>query len=248
MAPTPLTWNGTYPDGTPFRWGDRGLVWNGNVPEPQPYKHMTHLRVLLGFTNAPDHSLEETGGRVLAQLFDIPAYANPPVTKVALQAAVTDFTNAIAAQPDGGKAATADKNNKRAILVTLLRKLAGHVQEHCGDDLALLLSSGFEAVSGHSPSTPLPKPADVRVENGNSGQLKIRVKAIANARCYEVRYAVIAAGGTLGPWQMGGLFTSSRDILLDGLTPGTNYSIQVRAVGGSTRKSDWSDPISHMSL
>jgi hypothetical protein len=30
------------------------------------------------------------------------------------------------------------------------------------------------------------------------------------------------------------------------LTPGTNYNIQARAVGGSTGYSDWSDPVSHM--
>jgi len=35
---------------------------------------------------------------------------------------------------------------------------------------------------------------------------------------------------------------------LNGLTPGTNYSLDVRAVGGSTGYSDWSDPVSHMSL
>ncbi len=29
---------------------------------------------------------------------------------------------------------------------------------------------------------------------------------------------------------------------------GTNYSIQVRAVGGLTGYSDWSDPVSHMSM
>lgn len=31
-------------------------------------------------------------------------------------------------------------------------------------------------------------------------------------------------------------------------SPGGNYPFQVRAVGGSTSYSDWSDPVSHMSL
>jgi hypothetical protein len=30
------------------------------------------------------------------------------------------------------------------------------------------------------------------------------------------------------------------------LTPGQNYSVQARAIGGSTGHSDWSDPVSHM--
>jgi hypothetical protein len=32
------------------------------------------------------------------------------------------------------------------------------------------------------------------------------------------------------------------------LTPGTIYTMQVRAVGGSTGMGDWSDPISHMAI
>ena len=51
-----------------------------------------------------------------------------------------------------------------------------------------------------------------------------------------------------GPWQAGGLFTGSRGMLLSGLTPGTTYCVHVRAVGGSTNYSDWSDPVSHMCM
>lgn len=48
--------------------------------------------------------------------------------------------------------------------------------------------------------------------------------------------------------QNGGLFTNSRNMPINALTPGGNYQFQVRAVGGSTGYSDWSDPVSHMSL
>jgi chitodextrinase len=33
---------------------------------------------------------------------------------------------------------------------------------------------------------------------------------------------------------------------VNGLTPGTTYVFQVRAVGGSTGYSDWSNPVSRM--
>ena len=71
---------------------------------------------------------------------------------------------------------------------------------------------------------------------------------IDNARAYEVRYALIGAGGTPGPWQTAQLFTSARGMKVGGLTPGGMYTFQVRAVGGSTGYSDWSDAVSHMSL
>jgi hypothetical protein len=37
-------------------------------------------------------------------------------------------------------------------------------------------------------------------------------------------------------------------IVFEGLTPSTTYTIQVRALGGSTGQFDWSDSITHMSL
>ena len=39
-------------------------------------------------------------------------------------------------------------------------------------------------------------------------------------------------------WQSGGLFTDSRIMPVNGLTPDTNYTFQARAVGGSTVYSD----------
>ena len=209
---------------------------------------MAQLRVYLGFTNAPDHTIEETTGAVLDNLFGNAPFPTPPVTQPALQAALADFTAAIAAQAQGGTAATAEKNNQRDALVALLRQLAGYVQENCGNNLATLLSSGFEAVSTNRASVPLDAPAILGIDNGNSGQLLVKVKPVANAKCYEGRYAAIGTGGAPGPWQSAGLFTNSRSMPVNGLTPGTMYTFQFRAIGGSTGYSDWSDPSSHMSL
>jgi hypothetical protein len=45
------------------------------------------------------------------------------------------------------------------------------------------------------------------------------------------------------------IFTgNSRHILFEGLTPGAMYTVQIRALGGSTGQSDWSDPVQHRSL
>ncbi|MEP6821843.1 MAG: fibronectin type III domain-containing protein [Chthoniobacterales bacterium] len=42
--------------------------------------------------------------------------------------------------------------------------------------------------------------------------------------------------------------SSTREMVVSGLTPGQMYNFQVRAMGGSTGQSDWSDAVSHMSL
>ena len=249
MSNQPATWDGTDAQGNPLTWGMPGLFWDGPVPEPiNKPKHMNHLRVLLGFTHAPDHTLEEVTLAVLENLYGNPAYPDPPVTKPALQTALGNFTAAIAAQAQGGTAATADKENKRAVLVDLLRQLASYVQEKCGNNLATLLSSGFDAVSTNRASVPLEKPHIRDVKNGNSGQLLVRVGPVKNSKCVDLRFAVVAPGGALSPWQSGGLHTDSRSMPLNNLTAGTMYQIEARGIGGSTGYSDWSDPTNHMSL
>ena len=37
-------------------------------------------------------------------------------------------------------------------------------------------------------------------------------------------------------------------MIVTGLTPGTVYAIQVRALGGTTGSGDWSDPVAHMCM
>jgi hypothetical protein len=246
MAKIPVTFDGKDAQGKPLRW-DSGLKMDG-FSTSTPTKSMYQLRVLLGFATASDHALEETATSVLSKLYDEPIFANPPVSKQELQAALTAFSLAIAAALHGGPVETADKNNKRDTLIRLLRKLASFVQERHGNDLAVLLSSGFEAVSTNRASVQLAQPTIKDILNGMTCQLIVRVSPVANAKCYEVRYALIAPGGALGPWQGGGLHTTSRSMPIGHLTPGGNYQFQVRAIGGITGYSDWSDPVSHMSL
>ena len=216
---------------------------------------MPHLRVSLGFANAPDHTVEETATAVSASLYGNAAFPSPPVTKAALDAANAALASALAAAQQGGPADTAAKNGKRDILIALLRQLAGYVQANHHDDLATLLASGFDAVSSnHATPAAIPAPNIRDIVNGNSGELILRVGVIANIRIWKVRYAAIGApvaggsAGTPGPWQDGGLQSDSRRIIIGGLTPGTVYSFQVQAIAGGSRQSDWSDAVSHMSM
>jgi hypothetical protein len=66
---------------------------------------------------------------------------------------------------------------------------------------------------------------------------------VRNARAYEVQFK----NGT-GGWQPAGIATQARRIEINDLTPGNTYSVQLRAIGGSTGYSDWSDPVSRMAV
>lgn len=205
-------------------------------------------RIQLGFAYATDAGVQETALAVLKNLWGNAAFPAVPVPAATLQAALDAFTGALADTAQGGTAATAAKNNARAALVALLRRLASYVQTNCGGDRAAALSSGFKVVSTNRARTELSTPAIIALVNGGSGCLILRVKAVKNAKTYGVRIAAVAADGTIGPWEHAVTCPNSRAIPLTGLTPGVIYNVQVRANGGSTGYSGWSDPSSHMSL
>jgi Fibronectin type III domain len=64
---------------------------------------------------------------------------------------------------------------------------------------------------------------------------------------YTLRYAAIGADGKTAPWTELPPFSNTRSVSVNGLTPGTTYAFQVRALGrlGYT---DWSDSFTRMSV
>jgi hypothetical protein len=185
-------------------------------------------------------------GAVITGLTNNLAFPAPTVELKAVQAAADDLNAALAAQTHGGAAATAEKNNKQEALIVLLRKLKHYVEDNCGNDVAVLLSSGFQAAATTRNRSPLANPSIVSVGPGNSAELVLKVTPIARAKCYEVRSAALGAGNVPGPWQSAGLFSTARSMTIAGLIPGTIYEFQVRAVGGSSGYTDWSNPVSRM--
>ena len=136
-----------------------------------------------------------------------------------MQGAVDEHNAALAAQAHGWTAATAEKRNKQEALITLLRKLKHYVEDTCGNDAAILLSSGFQAAVATRVRAPLGNPSILSVDRGNSSELVLKVTRIARARCYEVRSPTVGAGNAPGARQSAGLFTNSRSMTVAGLIP-----------------------------
>jgi len=98
-------------------------------------------------------------------------------------------------------------------------------------------------MSTNRAQTLLEQPAGLVLQNGTTGQLIVSVSPVKNTSLYEGRIK-----GPTGDW-LASVFTGdSQHIIFDGLTPGTVYTVQIRALGGSTGQSDWSDPSSHMAM
>ena len=204
-----------------------------------------NIRVAIGFATATDHFVEGTGYTVHSKLYSVLAFPTPPVTAVELGASNLAFTASLVELVNGGKLATARKNACRLTLVDQLKKLAYYVQIQCGNDLALLLSSGFDSVSTNRARTQLPQPAIIRIENGMSGQTVLAAEANPNVRSWQAEYALIAEDGSYGSWIAAAPGTDSRHILAENLIPGRMYAFRLRSIGGATGCSDWSNTVTH---
>ena len=201
------------------------------------------LKVSLGFARLPDGELDNFAQGVISAMTGNAAYQSPPVTMAALQTATDDFTDKIAKAQAGGPGDTAAKNNSRQSLLGLLRILASYVQMNCQNDMATLLGSGFQAHSSNRAQSPLEQPISLSIKNGMSEQLLADVDPVRNTSMDEGRIK-----GTDGNWLPSVFTGDSQHITFNGLTPGTVYTVQARALGGSTGQSDWSDPSSHMAM
>jgi hypothetical protein len=204
---------------------------------------MAQLRVSLGFAKLPDKELDNFAKSVKDQMTGNAAFPTPPVTLANLETARSDFEQKIADAAVGGPPDTAAKNNQRQILLGMLRQVAAYVQMTSNNDMATLLSSGFQSASTNRTQSPLEQPTELVISNGTSAQLVASVKPVKNTSLYEGRVK-----GATGDWLPSVFTGDSQHIIFDALTPGQNYTAQVRALGGSTGQSDWSDPSTHMCM
>ena len=189
----------------------------------------------------PDDTLITFSRSVHTQLYGAGGFTNIPVTAAILEAAINAFADAKAAQVNGGKAATAEKNNRRETLVVLLKQLAFYVQVASNNDLAMLLSTGFQAVSNNRARVPLAKPSVLRVVTGMTGEALVTLSTEPASRGCEVRVAEVDVSGAPGPFRPVIASTSSRNVPVLELVPGKLYAYQGRSFGGATTFSDWSD-------
>lgn len=204
---------------------------------------MAIYHVSLGFARGTDPELDAFTENVIASMTGNASYTTPVPTLASVTTASTTFKNALSAAASGGHTLTAIKDAARAALLVLMRQLALYVQGIANNNNAVLLSSGFHSTTTVHTQTPLIKPFIVNIQNEVSTQVVLRVTPIHDAVSYEIRYSSVP-----GTWVSAPISTQAKRVVVEGLTPGTIYTFQVRAVGGSTGFSDWSDPVSHMAM
>ncbi len=203
----------------------------------------------LGFSGVSDADLLKRLNAVHDGLLNNPAYPSPPVDMPGFKAAIDAYTAAVSAMLNGGKSATTERNKRRADVIIMLRLLGHYVEAACKNDMNTFVSSGFVPVTPgvRAPSQPVSPPLIVSVDQGSPGQLVVTIKPVTKARSYELRYATVAAAGAAVNWNTIVVASTKPPTPINNLTPGTNYSFQVRAFG-KLGFSDWSASVERMCI
>ena len=209
------------------------------------------IRVKLGYDGLSDKDVATQGVAVVDGMTNNPKFVNPPVNPADLKTQVETFASLIAAAADGSKKAITERKKQRAVVVKMLRQLGHWVEANCNDDAATLQSSGYQQqatpVRNASPQ-PLDGPPTFKLENGpNSGQVVLRGKPVFKAVSYTVHYAPMGSDGKPGSWTEMSPVTVIRSITVNGLTPGTTYAFQVRALGRAGY-TNWGDSVTRMAM
>jgi hypothetical protein len=201
-------------------------------------------KLTVGFINRNnDKDLLTAASRILTAMTGNPAYAAPSPTLAALTAA-RDALLAVVNNADDSSLARATRRQLRPPLALLLRQLAQYVQPISQGDPVVLMSSGFPLQRTPQPAGVLPAPANLRLSRGKlTGQLRARCNVVARAASYQWRIASAQAPTAWLPADP----SSSAHATLSGLTAGTSYVVQVRAIG-SQGPGDWSDAATQIAM
>ena len=207
------------------------------------------IRPLEGYSKVSDGDVVARGTAVETGMTGNANFPSPPVDLAALKAAIERLLALMGEALDGSKKVIAEKNKQRHDVIQMLRLLGRYVEVTCKDDMAIFKSSGFEPASTtKAPPQPLPQPSIRKIDHGaTTGQLLVLVNAVLNARSYDLRYAPAGSSGTPSTWTTELVTSVKSAVRINGLTPGTTYAFQVRAMG-KLGYTDWSDSATAMCI
>jgi hypothetical protein len=203
---------------------------------------MPSIRTNRKYNKLSDTELSRFVGGTIVGFTGSTTLPDPPVAPAELTLQKTAYDTAITNAVRGGSLATSIKDAARAVIVSSLDKNASYVDINCQEDLTILLSSGYEAVSTNRSRQVLAAPVIVAVENGQAGQLRLRVTGDSNRRAIQGRIKPVGSA-EFGPVIT---FQGSRSIVFDALSAGVSYVMQLIGLGGSTGQSDWSESVTKM--
>ncbi|MDX9751559.1 MAG: fibronectin type III domain-containing protein [Flavobacteriales bacterium] len=161
-----------------------------------------------------------------------PSLAEIATKREALQQAITEAA-------DGGRTATARREQRRRELKLAIDALAGDVISHAGDDAEKILGAGFFVRSHTRSQEGLPKPLKLRARiSEHVGEARLDWATMRGAALYVVEHNAVSPDDAEA-WKQVAETTRIRQVV-SGLASAKEHWFRVRAIG-TTGRSPWSD-------
>ena len=199
------------------------------------------IKASLGFTKMSDTDLLKLLDAILAGMTGNAAFPSPPVDMATFKTAIDSYNTLTTDALDGGKKAMTAKKKQREVVIKMATQLGHYVEAASNNDLAIFTTSGFTAATNtRTPAQPLSAGSFKYVDRGpNTGQIVVKPTPQKGALSFDLHYCPVPAAGAAPNWVLQTL-PGSKAVTITGLTPGTTYQFQIRALG-RLGYSDWSD-------
>lgn len=183
-----------------------------------------------GFSKMRDAALSTRAYNIVEKMKGNPNFPMLAPVVADVSTALAEYRHACEQAYNGSKDKTVVKKTKRIALVDRLYRLGKYVQIHCQNDLAILLSSGFDARKPWTRrSRILLPPADFKVTNGPyPGSMEASVKRTPGVRSYIFEYAAMPLTQETRWTKIG---VAARTYMHKGLTSGQQYAFRVTGIG-----------------
>jgi hypothetical protein len=189
---------------------------------------MKKSKVSIDFSRYNDSALEQKANDIKVAMTGNTHFTTPSPTLAVLTSAISTYATALSAKVNGGKAATANKNTKRADLVNILQQLGIYVQLNSASDTATMLSSGFNLQKASAPHAPLGKPHDLLLKATLPGRLVLGFKLLEDANSYVYQYTTApSAANSVWITEYGSTLKHE----FKNLVSGRQYIVRVAGIG-----------------
>ena len=186
---------------------------------------MTKKKISINLNNLNDAALQVKAEHIIDSLTNNEYFTSPTPSLSEVQAALQEFTTAAVKAKEGARVDVSIKNDKKEILLTLLRTLALYVQFEGEKNESALISSGFTLQKTPQPVGILAKPKNFKVVSLHPGAVKISMATVYGAKSYVYDYRI--KGETT--WQS--INDTRANIIISNLTKVTEYEFRAVAIG-----------------
>jgi hypothetical protein len=201
------------------------------------------FNVSLGFKKLPQAELKMFARTVQIKMTNNLHFISLAPDVAILKTANDELSIAVANADDGNKEDTIIKNNSFKIVTDLLDDLAMKVNEIAKGDELIIYSSGFKLNKTPATVQEIATPFYAELINTSvAREAKVKWKCDPlGIKNYTVEYQIVGEDR----WHIAGM-TSSKEIFITGLVPGSIITARVCSNGTRNRQSEWANTLSVM--